>query len=145
MKAFTKTSLQNEEITETELPIPEITDHEILIKVAAIGVGIHDEYFHPTDVTFPYIIGIEGAGTIEKVGALVTDYSPGDKVAFINAMNPKGGTWAEYTSVPDSALIVQLPKDMRFTEAASLPVVGNTILKAFEALDAQKNDVRTYS
>lgn len=138
MKAYTKRSANTTEITLSGVPIPKINQHELLIKLHAVGVGIHDEYFHPIDIDFPYVIGIEGAGVIIEIGSRVTDYKVGERVMFVNAMNPKGGTWAEYTSVVDTSLIIRIPEAMAFSDAASLPVVGSNILKVFRTLNLQQ-------
>ena len=75
-------------------------------------------------------IGIEAAGTIEEIGSAVTDYTPGRRIAFINPMQRKGGTWAEFTVVPDQAFILSIPENMKFEKAAAVPVAGSTALKA---------------
>lgn len=140
MKAYTKSSQVNSDISLTQVEVPGIEDSEMLIEVRAIGVGVHDEYFHPEDVEYPYVIGIEGSGIIEKIGKNITSYKKGERIAFINSLNKKGGTWAEYTALPDSSLIIRIPESMSFEEAASIPVVGNTILKAFSSLNLKRGD-----
>ena len=47
-------------------------------------------------ITLPYILGMEGAGTVEKVGPNVVGFSPGDSVAY--AMT--AGSYAEFNVVP---------------------------------------------
>lgn len=135
MKAYVKSSAEATEISLLDVPVPALTETELMIKVCAIGVGVHDEYFQPPKVEYPYVVGIEAAGTIEAIGEEVVDYAVGERIAFINALNKKGGTWAEYTSLPSTALIIKIPEGMSFAEAAAIPVVGNTILKAFSTLD----------
>src|SRR3981189_2862227 len=64
-----------------EVPIPEVRDHEVLIKVAACGVcgtdikKIFQRYVEP-----PQILGHELAGTVVAVGPGVTKWKPGDRV-----------------------------------------------------------------
>jgi NADPH:quinone reductase-like Zn-dependent oxidoreductase len=113
-----------------DVPRPEAGDDELLVRIRAIGVGIHDEYFHAQDVRYPYVIGIEAAGIVEEVGANVTGYRIGDRIAFISMMQPKGGTWAEYAVISESSLILPIPDTTTFEQAAAFPVVGNTVLKA---------------
>lgn len=132
MKAYTKQSGMNSSIVLTEVPRPEAGADEILVKIAAIGVGIHDEYFHAPDVTYPYVIGIEAAGVIETIGQSVSGYKPGERIAFVSIMQPKGGTWAEYAVIAANSLILRIPESMSFEQAAALPVVGNTVLKALK-------------
>ena len=133
MKAFA--ILTNGNIALVDIPQPEVGVNDLLVKVMAIGVGIHDGYFFPPNARFPYTIGIEAAGVVEKVGRAVSNYKLGERITFVNAMQPKGGTWAEYTVVPDGALILRIPESMPFEKAAAVPVAGNTALKAFRTLN----------
>jgi L-iditol 2-dehydrogenase len=64
-----------------EVPVPEVRDGEVLIKVAACGVcgtdikKIFQRYVEP-----PQILGHELAGTVVAIGAGVTKWKPGDRV-----------------------------------------------------------------
>jgi L-iditol 2-dehydrogenase len=64
-----------------EVPIPEVGDAEVLIKVAACGIcgtdikKIFQRYVEP-----PQILGHELAGTVVAVGPAVTKWKPGDRV-----------------------------------------------------------------
>ena len=64
-----------------EVPVPEVRDHEVLIKVAACGIcgtdikKIFQRYIEP-----PQILGHELAGTVVAVGSGVTKWKPGDRV-----------------------------------------------------------------
>lgn len=49
-------------------------------------------------------------------------------------MQAKGGTWAEYAVVDTRSLILPMPAELDFVEAAALPVAGNTVLRAISAL-----------
>ncbi len=117
-----------------DVPVPEIAADELLVRVHAVGVGIHDSYFLPADATYPYPIGIEAAGVIERIGSDVQGHRPGDRIAFVSSMQSKGGTWAEYVAVAAKSLILAIPADLDFVDAAAIPVVGNTVLKALTAL-----------
>lgn len=66
MKAFVRISPSTQKVEFKEVDIPQINSGEVLIKVEAFGVGIHDRYFIPSDIDFPYVIGSEGVGVIEK-------------------------------------------------------------------------------
>ncbi|MET4001349.1 NADPH2:quinone reductase [Arthrobacter sp. UYCu511] len=134
MKAFVSPSHGSQRVVLAEVPIPDISDDELLVRVHAIGVGIHDSYFLPTDAIFPYPVGIEGAGVIEAVGAKVAGHLVGDRIAFVSSMQAKGGTWAEFVAVKNGSLIVPIPHGMDFVSAAAVPVAGNTVLRALRAL-----------
>jgi L-iditol 2-dehydrogenase len=64
-----------------EVPVPEVGDGEVLIKVAACGIcgtdikKIFQRYVEP-----PQILGHELAGTVVAVGRGVTKWMPGDRV-----------------------------------------------------------------
>src|SRR5690349_9483226 len=64
-----------------EVPVPEVRDREVLIKVAACGIcgtdikKIFQRYVEP-----PQILGHELAGTVVAVGRGVTKWTPGDRV-----------------------------------------------------------------
>ena len=122
-----------------DVPVPAISDNEVLVRIKAIGVGIQDRWFVPRDVSSPYVIGIEAAGTIEKTGHAVTDYQPGDPVMFTSSMQPKGGVWAEFAAVRAAALI-RIPEGLSFIQAAALPVPGSTALESMKLLDLKSGD-----
>ena len=64
-----------------EIPVPEVAEQEVLIKVAACGIcgtdikKIFQRYVEP-----PQILGHELAGTVVAVGRGVTKWKPGDRV-----------------------------------------------------------------
>src|SRR5438094_5693272 len=64
-----------------EVPVPEVSDGEVLIKVAACGVCGTDikKIFHRY-VEPPQILGHELAGTVVATGPGVTKFRPGDRV-----------------------------------------------------------------
>jgi len=74
-----------------EVPVPEVHDHEVLIKVAACGIcgtdikKIFQRYVEP-----PQILGHELAGTVVAVGRGVTKFRVGDRVMSFHH-TPCGG------------------------------------------------------
>lgn len=134
LKAFGIRNPDNvQNITLIDIPVPEIDDHEVLVQVHAVGVGIHDRWALPATPNFPFVIGLEGSGVIKKVGSAVTAFAPGDRVLFSSSQQPKGGTWAEYAAVPAAALI-EMPDGLEFSEGAALPVAGMTALEGIKTL-----------
>jgi NADPH:quinone reductase-like Zn-dependent oxidoreductase len=130
---------QMHDITLMDVPVPDIDANEVLVRVQAVGVGIHDRWSLAPNPRFPYAIGLEGAGIVENVGSAVTGVKPGDRVMFSTMAQPKGGTWAEFAAVPAEALIA-LPDGLEFTEAAALPIAGTTALEGIKALDLNRED-----
>lgn len=139
MKAYVRTGPENGHVELTDVTIPVIDDNEVLIKVEAIGVGIHDRYFLPKDATFPFPIGIEAAGVIVETGRQVDNFKIDDRVVASSSMQVKGGSWAEYVAVSSDA-IFHMPDKMDYTTAAALPVAGKTSLESMRALNLSKGD-----
>lgn len=129
MRAFVRTSQQSMNVELQEVQVPEMEANEVLIRVQAFGVGSHDRYFIPTHANFPYTIGTEGAGVVEKVGEHVSGSNVGDRVIFSSSMRPKGGCWAEYVVVTPET-IIPMPDDMDMNIGAALPVAGKTALES---------------
>ena len=93
-----------EVITLRKLPIPQVADDEVLIKVWSAGVGVWDAYERegvlvPEGSALPIVPGSDGAGTVIAVGSKVTSLAVGDLVYVSATTRPKGGFYAEYASV----------------------------------------------
>ncbi|MFA6355845.1 MAG: zinc-dependent dehydrogenase [Candidatus Omnitrophota bacterium] len=71
----------NSDVRTEEVPVPEIGDGEILIRVMASGICGSDvmEWYRKDKV--PLVLGHEIAGTVEKAGSGVKGIKPGDRVA----------------------------------------------------------------
>lgn len=81
MRAAKIVSPDNLEIV--DIPIPEPTDAEVLIKVMASGICGTDIHIFRGEYLgdYPVIPGHEFSGIIEAVGSAVTRFKPGDRVA----------------------------------------------------------------
>lgn len=139
MKAFVRIDAKSDRVELAEIAIPEIDEDEVLVKVQAFGVGIHDRYFIPTNVTFPYPIGNEAAGVIMKTGEKVANFQKGDRVILSSSMQLKGGCWAQYVAV-SSKMLILMPDEIDFAQGAAIPVAGKTAVESMRALDLQKGD-----
>lgn len=139
MKAFVRIDAASQDVDLIDVPIPEIDTDEVLISVKAFGVGIHDRYFIPSNVDFPYVIGSEGAGIISETGSQVQDFKVGERVIFTTILQAKGGSWAEYAAAKSSSLI-RLPGNMSFQVGAAVPIAGKTALECMQAIDLSHND-----
>ncbi|MBC7830129.1 MAG: galactitol-1-phosphate 5-dehydrogenase [Chitinophagaceae bacterium] len=69
----------------TDVPVPDIGEQEVLVKVKAIGICGSD--VHGIDGSTgrrmpPIIMGHEASGIIEQTGKLVTEWKAGDRVTF---------------------------------------------------------------
>jgi NADPH:quinone reductase len=87
-----------EVLTLAELPDPVAGPDDLLVEVAACGVNYIDTYqrqgIYP--MTLPYVPGLEGTGRVRAVGAGVTDFAVGDRVAWADPL----GSYAELAVVP---------------------------------------------
>ena len=122
-----------------EIPVPEIDADEILIHVVSAGIGVWDPFereggfaeMYESKPGFPYVLGSDGAGTVAAVGDEVKRFKEGDRVYAANVMNPKGGFYAEYTTVhsDDASLI---PEKLPTEQAGAMPIDAITALKGLE-------------
>jgi NADPH:quinone reductase-like Zn-dependent oxidoreductase len=125
-----------------EIEPPSVGGADVLVRVRATSVNTPD-WIAVTGV--PYILrardglrgpktpvrGTDVAGTVEAVGANVTDLAPGDEVfgsAWANGQATTG-TFAELAAVPASHLI-EKPVGLSFEHAAASVMSGITALVA---------------
>jgi NADPH:quinone reductase len=82
----------------TELPDPTPGPGELLVEVAVAGVNYIDTYqrqgIYPMQL--PFVPRMEGAGRVREVGAGVTGFATGDRVAWANTL----GGYAELAAIP---------------------------------------------
>jgi NADPH2:quinone reductase len=106
------------------IPTPEPDTGQVLIKHAAIGLNFIDVYFRTglyKAPMLPLIIGQEGAGTVIAVGANVTGFAAGDRVAYAG---PLGGYATERVITADR--LVKLPDNIDFETGAAMMLQGMT-------------------
>jgi len=99
---------------------------QVRIHHEAIGLNYIDCYFrsglYPI-AEFPAVVGMEGAGTITSVGAGVTDFAVGDRVAY--AAPPIGAYATDRVMRADA--LVKLPDSIDFDTAAAMMLQGMTV------------------
>jgi len=80
MKALYYKKAQDFEVR--TVPVPQVGDDEVLVKIAACGVCGTDQHIHMGEFIskFPLIPGHETVGRVAKVGKNVTDFKPGMRV-----------------------------------------------------------------
>ncbi len=114
-----------------ELPVPQPKAGEVLVHVAAAGVGPWDALIREdqsvTASPFPITLGSDISGTVESVGDGVTQFKKGDAVYGCTNMDFIGG-YAEF-AVAKAGMIAAKPHSLDFVEAASAPVVAVTPLQ----------------
>jgi len=92
MKAMVLTGLNQLEMK--EIPDPVLTsDNDVIIRMGAVGVCGSDIHYYTEGsigkqvVNYPFRVGHEGSGTIEKIGRNVNHVKPGDRVAIDPAIS----------------------------------------------------------
>ncbi|HSU15298.1 medium chain dehydrogenase/reductase family protein [Longimicrobium sp.] len=104
-----------------EAPDPEPKPGEIRIRVAASGVNFADVMarlgLYPDAPPLPTVMGYEVAGTVDRVGAGVTDFREGDRVGSTTRF----GGYSDVVCVP-AAQAQRLPDALSFEKAAAIPV-----------------------
>jgi NADPH:quinone reductase-like Zn-dependent oxidoreductase len=113
-----------------------VGENDVLVRVHAAGAG--PDVWHIM-AGMPYMarpvigfrrpkVAVRGwdvAGTVESVGANVTDFRPGDEVMG----TAERGSFAELTVTPVDKLVPK-PVDLSFEQAAAIPISGMTALRA---------------
>ena len=112
-----------------EVATPQAGEAEILVRLEATGVNFLDIQQrlgrYPGGVSFPYIPGYEGAGTVVKVGPDAQEFSVGDRVVVVDVL----GCYAEAIAVPWERA-VKLPDGLqpRIAAAAILQALTAYVL-----------------
>ena len=118
-----------------DVPIPNVANHEVLVKVKVAAVNpldilnITGSVKLVQDYKMPLILGNELTGIVEKVGGAVTEFKTGDAI-YTRLPLDKIGAFAEYVAV-DASAIWHLPKNLDFVTGAAVPLTG---LTAYQAL-----------
>jgi len=118
-----------------EVDRPVCGDGELLIQVMAAGINPIDTKLRKNGLFFPdslpAILGCDGAGIVEQIGADVTGFQPGDPVYYCyGGLGQKSGNYAEYITAPESYVAMK-PDCIDFIDAAAAPLV---LITAWEAL-----------
>lgn len=140
-----------------DVPIPSLGPREVLVRNFASGVCYHDHLIRvgvmKRGITFPLILGHEGAGVVEAVGEDVRTLKSGQRVACTQWTEACGvcrfcrtnreplcserklfghdrdGTYAELFKIQEDSLL-PLPPDVAFEEGAILSCALGTVLAA---------------
>lgn len=154
MKALTLTGIGGlEHLALGEVPTPELrAPEQALVRVRAAALNRLDLWMTGglpnVSPTFPFVVGSDGAGVVERVGDAVRNVRPGDRVMINPGMScgrcpaclegdeplcrefhilgeHVGGTAAEYLVVPAENL-APVPEGMSWAEAAGFSLVTLT-------------------
>src|SRR5579871_3521022 len=124
-----------------ELPRPEPGARQVVVRIHAAGVNpldtkIRAGHAEHARQPLPAVLGVDMAGTVEEVGAGVTEFRPGDEVyGMVGGVGGLQGTLAEFVAA-DAVLLARKPKLLTMQQAAVMPLVTIT---AWEGLVDKAN------
>ena len=136
MKAIVQDRFGSADVLELrDVPEPVVGDDQVLVSVRAAGCG--PDVWHIM-AGKPYMVrpipevrramkaprGRDVAGVIERVGAAVTGFAPGDEVIGVVE-----GSFAEFVA-GSPAKLARKPAALSWEEAGALPISGVTALQA---------------
>ncbi len=140
-----------------DIPVPQIGDDQILVKVAACGVCHTDlhyiEHGVPTFKKPPIVLGHEASGIVEKAGAAVTNVKKGQRVLIPAVLtcgrcpacrqgrenicsnmqmlgNHFDGAYAEYVAVPAKD-VLDLPEAIPLNQGS---IIADAISTPYHAV-----------
>ncbi|MDP3894652.1 NADP-dependent oxidoreductase [Nocardioides sp.] len=131
-----------EELGPRRIPVPEVGEHDVLIRVEVAGVGSWDaeeregEYDGAFQLasTFPYVLGWDAAGTVAAVGRNVTEFQIGERVYAATMPMVRGGFYAEL-GVVEAEHVARVPDRLPTEQAGAMPWDALTALSGLDALD----------
>lgn len=113
-----------------DLPDPQPTGSQVLVKVSAVSVNPIDTYLRggmiQMDLPMPFVVGCDLAGRVEAVGPDVKRFGVGDRVWGSNqSLFGRQGTFSELACV-DDCWLYPTPKGVTDEDAAAAALVGIT-------------------
>jgi len=135
---------KNQNLEVKDIPMPEVGEDDVLVKVKYAGVNpldnmiVREEVKLITPYGYPLVMGNEFSGVVEKVGSNVKNFSEGDRV-YARMPLDKIGAFAEYVSINVDAL-AKIPDYLDFDEAACVPLTALTAIQAFELMNPSKGE-----
>src|SRR3954467_11784770 len=114
-----------------DLPRPEPTDDEVLIRVQASSINGFDGSVAAghlqgmMEYRFPVVLGKDFAGIVESVGPGVSRFAVGEPVFGVVIKAALGdGAFAEYVTVPEALGIAHRPAALDVASAGALGLAG---------------------
>jgi NADPH:quinone reductase-like Zn-dependent oxidoreductase len=132
-----------ENLIQSNIPVPDVSDNEVLVKVKAISIN-------PVDIKTrsgkalagrlkdmsPLILGWDISGVVTETGKSVNSFKTGDEVFGMINFPGHGKAYAEYVSAPEAYLALK-PANISHEEAAAASLAALTawqILKGREGI-----------
>lgn len=113
---------QERKLSYGALPIKELGEHDVLVKVHSAAINPSDNLFiqgiYPAEKQYPTFPGFEGSGLVVETGSSAEAVALKDKrVAFFALGFHELGTWGEYTVV-SCKFAFPVPDTVSYEEAA---------------------------
>lgn len=127
-------------LTDTTLPEPAPTGHDLLVEVHSVSVNpvdtkIRGGVLPPPAV--PKVLGWDASGVVRAVGDKVSLFKSGDRVMYAGSLL-RAGTNSELHLV-DERIVGPMPKSISFEETAALPLTSITAWELlFDRLQVRK-------
>jgi NADPH:quinone reductase len=106
-----------------DIALPEPNTGEVRVKLEFAGLNFIDIYQRSGiyKIPMPFTLGMEGAGVVDALGADVTDFTVGQRVAY----SMTRGSYAEFSIVAAKNLVL-VPPQVSSQVAAALMLQGMT-------------------
>ena len=125
-----------------EVQTPQPSEGQVRLKLRAAGMNPMDRVlasgdWRPMPATFPMVLGVDGAGVVDKLGDGASRFSVGDDLFGQLLIAPLGsaGTYAEYVAVSETAPLARVPAGLDDVVAAALPTAGGAGLALVDLLE----------
>lgn len=129
-----------DKLINTELPIPEIGENDVLVKVYAVSINPVDTKTRAgkgmagrLKDLLPFTLGWDISGVVEGIGSAVTGFKVGDEVFGMVNFPGLGSAYAEYVAAPAAHLAIK-PANVTHQQAAAATLAA---LTAYQALYKQ--------
>jgi NADPH:quinone reductase-like Zn-dependent oxidoreductase len=122
-----------------DIPRPEPTPGEILVRIRATTVNSGDVRMRAFDVPGPFriparfvmgwpspknpVLGVDFAGDVEAVGSGVSRFKVGDRV-----YGSRFGTYLEYCAIAETGTVAPIPESLTYEEMVAIPFGALTAL-----------------
>jgi NADPH2:quinone reductase len=113
-----------------DVPTPQATGRQVLVKTGAVAVNPIDTYLRNGanywELPKPFIIGCDVAGMVQAAGPQAKQFKPGDRVWGSNqGLMGRQGTFAEFCAI-DEEWLYPTPDNVSDEDAAACALVGIT-------------------
>jgi len=127
-----------------EVPKPAAGAGEVLVKIEASSLNPIEGYVRQgylakmIPLTFPFVMGVDLAGTVEAVGTGVAGFKAGDRVIGKLPINGNGSNQEYVVATPGQ--LAKLADNVSFAAGATLPLAGLTGRQAVDLVAPKKGE-----